>query len=117
MAETRIIDNAEALFQVLEDCGLFAQVERNAAGTAAVCRDTAGNPVAAAAGCTDLAFYADAEHAFPGASLGTITHAYLCENGVFLTKYYDGLLREIFLLTRTNTGAPALVHLNTADES
>ena len=115
MAETRTITNTDDLYQVLADSHLFANVERTASDTVAVCYDAAGNAVLRTSGCSDMAFYADASHAVPNVSLGSITHAYLCSSGVILTKYYDNSLRIIFVLTRTNTGEPAMIVLDHAN--
>ena len=108
MAEARNISSADDLYHALQDCGLFARVEQTGSGDS-VCYDAAGNAVVTTSGYTDIAVYADASHSFPGSALGTITHAYLCESGMMLTKYYDGTLRHVFVLSKTNTGEPALV--------
>lgn len=109
MAEARNISSAADLYSVLLDSGLYERVELSSAGTVVTCYDKAGNAVLRTTGNTDIAGYTDATHSLPGITLGTITHAYLCESGVMLTKYYDGTLRYVFVLTKTNTGAPALV--------
>lgn len=117
MAETRIIDSAEALYQVLADSQLFANVERTASGTVTVCYDRAGNAVLRANGVNEIMFYADANHGIPSASLGSVTHAYLCSGGVILTKYYETNMHRIYVLTKTNTGEPAMIVLNVNNQS
>ena len=117
MAEARVIASASDLYEVLCDSQLFDSIERTASGEVAVCYDAAGHAVMRTTGYMDIAFYADADHAVSDTSLGIISHAYLCGSGVILTKYYTGTIRRIFMLTKTNTGAPSLVHVNVDNSS
>ena len=109
MAETRAITSAEDIYQVLCDSHLFASVTKSGSGNTVTCLDAAGNAVLHTSGVKEITFSIDADHAYPSASLGSINYAYLCSSGVILTKYYDGLLYLIFVLTRSNTGEPVLI--------
>ena len=117
MSEARVIASAADLYQVLCDSQLFDSVEQTASGQVLVCYDAAGHAVMRTTGYQDIAFYADADHAVSDTSLGLISRAYLCGSGVILTKYYTGTVRRIFVLTKTNTGAPSLVHVNVDNSS
>ena len=117
MAEARNISSANDLYHALDDSGLFARVEQTASGSVTVCYDAAGNAVLRTSGYSDIAVYSDASHSFPGTALGTITQAYLCEGGMILIKYYDSSLRHIFVLSKTNTGEPALVDFEVREDS
>ena len=116
MAETRAINSAADLYDVLQASGLYDRVVMSTSGVVVTCYDAAGHPVLRTESSTDIMGYADADHAIPGTSLGRITHAYLCESGVILEKYYDGVLRVVYALTKTNTGEPALAVLDVVEE-
>lgn len=117
MAEARNISSADDMYQVLADSGLFSRIERVSGGNDLKCYDSANHLLVSTVGCSEIFFYADATNHIPGNSLGSITHAYLCESGVILTKFYSGTMRCVFVLTRTNTGAACMVFVDVDDES
>ncbi len=108
--EARNIGSAADIYQTLTDSRLFSRVELS--GTVTNCYDSEGNLIVKADGNVNLYGYADAEHSIPNNSLGSITHAYLCQKGVILAKYYSNHLNRIFVLTKTNTGNAAMVFLD-----
>ncbi len=117
MAEARNLSTVDDMYRVLSDSHLFDRIERVGTSNDLNCYDSEGHLILKTVGCTEIFFYADGSHCIPGTTLGSITHAYLCSSGVFFTKYYDGTLRQIYVLTRSNTGAAAMVVVEVDAES